>query len=255
MSLKKEDLIELSLEATGMTRARWDELAEILKDDAAMNAIMRGEWWAAPRDSEDSIREYYRKSDIWFANTFNHGYNALLSMAAGDSRGLDGWRGEFAELLGGSGGEILDYGGGIFKDSWPLVMAGYRVDVAEVAGPVTEFLKKYIALSGVRDRLGVVEVGSATPLTKTYRGIICFETLEHVLCPVELTKHLHEHLIKGGPFAVSASFGDTPHAPYHVAKNTYLGDETTWRRTLSGIGFTPHGRDVENMNRYIWRKT
>lgn len=253
MTVTKEDLIRIALEVTGMTQARWDALFEEMKSDARMNAIMKQDWNARPRDSEEAIREYYRSSNIWFVNTWNHGVGALLAMAAGQRGDLVGWCRKFAETLKAPGGKILDYGGGFFKDTWPLATAGYKVDVAEVRGPVTEFLKRFVVLAHLEDRLGVVEVDSETPVKDTYHGIVCFETLEHVLHPEALTRHLHQHLRPGGLFAFSVMFGAPEHAPYHVASNAPLGDWSVWAAILSKIGFSQCWDDPTGASARIWR--
>ena len=253
MTVTKEDLTKVALEVTGMTRGQWDLMHESMKSDAAMNQIMKEEWNAKPRDSEEAIREYYRTSNIWFVNTWNHGVGALLSMAAGHRGDLAGWCRKFAEMVGIPGKSVLDYGGGFFKDTWPLATAGYRVDVAEVRGPVTEFLKRFAVLAGLEKRLGVVEVDSETPIKGLYSGVVCFETLEHVLRPTELTAHLHDHIVSGGPFAFSATFGAPEHAPYHVASNAPFGDWSVWSSIMKGIGFLPSWEDLSGSSIKIWR--
>lgn len=253
MTVTKEDLTRIALEVTGMTQARWDALFEEMKSDARMNAIMKEDWNAKPRGSEEAIREYYRTSDIWFVNTWNHGIGALLSMANGQRGDLLGWCRKFAETLKAPGGRILDYGGGFFKDTWPLATAGYRVDVAEVRGPVTEFLKRFVALAKLESRLGVVEVDSEAPISDMYHGIVCFETLEHVLHPEALTTHLYRHLRAGGLLAFSVTFGAPEHAPYHVASNAPLGDWSVWVAILSKIGLSPLWEDPSGTSAKIWR--
>ena len=253
MTVTKEDLIRVALDVTGMTQADWDALMEEMKSDARMNRIMKEDWERKPRDSEEAIREYYRTSNIWFVNTWNHGVGALLSMAAGQRGDLVGWCRKFAETLKTPGARILDYGGGFFKDTWPLATAGYKVDVAEVRGPVTEFLKRFAVLAQLESKLGVVEVDSETPVKDTYHGVVCFETLEHVLRPAALTEHLHQHIRPGGPFAFSVTFGAPEHAPYHVASNAPLGEWPVWEAILKKIGFTPAWEDPAGTSAKIWR--
>src|SRR5574339_51990 len=149
MTTTAEDLIRIALEVTRMTRSRWDELSEIMKSDATMKLVMREEWNTKPRDSEEAIREYYRESAIWFLNTFNHGVGALVGLANGANPGLSLWQRAFVSSLGGGSKKILDYGGGLLNDSWPLIAAGYRIVLAEVGGPVTQFLLQYRTLAGL----------------------------------------------------------------------------------------------------------
>lgn len=246
------DLLELAQYATGMTKKIWDDLSDAVRSDAEMNRIMKRDWNEKPRDSEEAIRDYYRNSNAWFINTFNHGHMALLSMASGAKGTLAPWQTKFVEMMG-VGGAVLDYGGGFFKDSWPLYDRGYRVDVAEISGPVTTFLKTFLAAANLADKFKIVEVDSETPITDMYQGICCFETLEHVQHPEALTAHLHRHLRPGGPFAFSATFGAPEHAPYHVASNAHLGEWKVWSAVLRKIGFSPSWDDPEGSSIRIWR--
>lgn len=252
MTITAERLLALALDSTGMDRARWDLLLESLKDDAEMNRVMREDWKEKPRDTDEAVREYYRESGIWFVNTWSHGIGALVALAKMDAQPpLSPWQTAFLKELGA--GPILDYGGGFFKDTWPLAAAGHSVSVAEIEGPVTRFLRQYITLAGLEGRLGIVEVRSETPVSETYGGVVCFETLEHVRGPVDLAKHLHDHLRPGGPFAFSVSFGAPSHAPYHIAHNSRLGDPEVWSNELRKIGLIPCWKD-DLSSIAIWKK-
>ena len=248
------DLLELARFATGMTKEQWDGLSRAMKSDAEMNRIMKEDWNRKPRDSEEAIRDYYRNSNAWFVNTFNHGYMALLSMASGATAALSPWQAKFVEMMEYRGGAVLDYGGGFFKDIWPLSDRGYRVDVAEISGPVTRFLKAFLSAADLTEKFGVIEVDSFAPITKAYQGIACFETLEHVLHPKTLAAHLYQHLLPGGPFAFSVTFGAPEHAPYHVASNAYLAEWPVWAEALRKIGFSPCWDDPDGSSTRIWRR-
>lgn len=248
-----EELTDLAIEVTGMGRKRWDLLCESMKSDQEMNRIMREEWHSKPRDSEEAVREYYRSSDIWFINTFKNGVGALVALANGVRGELPLWALKFVDLLQGSGGVILDFGGGFLKDTWPLIAAGYRVEVAEVSGPVTNFLKAVIAKAGLEKKVGVVDVVSESPLSTVYDGAVSFETLEHLKHPDQLVAHLHRHIKKSGPFVFSATFGAPEHAPYHVASNAHFGDEVKWASVLSSVGFSPCWSDPNGGGTKIWK--
>ncbi len=255
--MTQEDLLDLALKVTGMTGDRWKVLLEASKNDAAMNLVMREEWHSKSRDSEGAIREYYRNSDIWFLNTFGHGLGALLKLAqAGAPPPLAPWQKVLVQDFKISG-PILDYGGGFFNDSWPMVLSGYKIALAEVRGPVTEFLKRFRdeLNTEVKNNLLIVEVDEDFPIKEMYQAAVSFETLEHLLNPLEFVRHLHDHLDSGAPFVFSVSFGDTPHAPYHVAKNAALGEMKVWGSKLQEIGFRPYWEDKSNNHFQIWRKT
>lgn len=247
----REDLVDLALEATCIPRTRWDLLLEVMKSDAEMNRLMKAEWNEVPRDSEESIRAYYRNSDTWFVNTFNHGAGALLKMANREPVEWQEWHRRFAEAMGVNR-SILDYGGGFFNDTWQFVNAGYFVTQAEIEGPVSRFLKSFLDLAKIPNAK-VRPVNSQEPLLEYYEGMACFETLEHVLKPVELAKHLATHLKADGPFAMSVSFGAPEHAPYHVASNAPLSDQAIWFKHLEGMGLK-NIWTAEDRHRQIWRK-
>lgn len=254
MRFTYESLVDLVLSVSGMSRSRWDFLQKTMASDPAMNLLMKQEWNEEPRHDEAKIRQYYRQSDIWFANTFNSGYGGLIELSKGEVHSPDVWQRKFSEGLP-AGARILDYGAGFLRDTWKLVTLGYKVDVAEIQGPVTLFLRQFVRLAGLEGRIGIVEVDSDFPITETYHGIACFETLEHILDPVALTKHLRDHLVPGGPFAFSVSFGGPEHAPYHIASNAPLGDPNVWATHLREIGFLPEWENPENTHVKIWRRT
>jgi SAM-dependent methyltransferase len=248
-----EELSELARSFIKVTKEEWNALFETLKDDAAMNAIMKKEWLDKPRDSDEAVIEYYRTSKIWFVNTFNHAYRALLSLANKDAAGLsrEAWH-QFFESELSPGDRILDYGGGFWNDTAILALDGWNVTQAEVLGPTTDFLTAFVGLTGNKN-LQVLPVDSGSPIRETYEGVTCFELLEHLLHPKEFTIHLRDHLAKGKPFASSVSFGAPEHAPYHVASNEPLSIENVWTDTMWGMGFeqvwAPRGS-----HRRIWRK-
>lgn len=252
--LTREALVELALEVTRMSPERWDAMTKATSDDAAMNLIMKQEWESEPRDSEAAIRDYYRKSDIWFVNTFNHGVGGLLEMSRGIAGNLSPWQKEFVSRLS-SPGRILDYGGGFLSDSWPLVMRGFEVSIAEVKGPVTEYLRAYGKLVDVPGLIDVVEVDSSEPILGLYSGALCFETLEHLLDPISLAKHIEQHLRYASPLAFSVSFGAPSHAPYHVASNAPLAQDGVWLEKLKEIGFDHCWSDPGGHHMQIWRRT
>lgn len=249
--MTENDLVEMALKATGMTRETWDRLNVTMQSDADMNKVMREEWHASPRASEEAIREYYRKSDIWFVNTFCHGKGALLNLGNKSASNLLQWHKEFIQILPGT--YVLDYGGGFFNDTWQLIQNGEMVTQAEVEGPVTTFLKAFIEKTSLSSIARVLEVKSAAPIIASYDGITCFETLEHVLDPVGLAKHLVDHLRPGGPFAMSVSFGAPEHAPYHVASNAPLSDPKVWEGHLVSMGLEKVWA-AQDSHRTIWRK-
>jgi 2-polyprenyl-3-methyl-5-hydroxy-6-metoxy-1,4-benzoquinol methylase len=249
-----EELSELARSFVKVTKEEWNVLFETLKDDAAMNAIMKKEWLDKPRDSDQAVIEYYRDSKIWFVNTFNHAYRALLSLANKDASGLsrEAWH-QFFESELSPGDRILDYGGGFWNDTAILALDGWNVTQAEVLGPTTDFLTAFVNLTGMQKTLQVLPVDSGSPIRETYEAVTCFELLEHLLHPKEFTIHLRDHLAQGKPFASSVSFGAPEHAPYHVASNAPLSIENVWTDTMWGMGFeqiwAPKGS-----HRRIWRK-
>lgn len=246
-----DDLLAMALKATGMTRERWVSLMKTMQSDAEMNLVMKAEWNAAPRDSEAAIRDYYRKSDIWFVNTFCHGVGALLKIANREPVEWQDWHVRFSAGLPEKAA-ILDYGGGFFNDTWAFVRKGYTVHQAEVSGPVTEFLKAFKEATEI-ENIGILPVDSERPLVDKYDGICCFETLEHLLTPVPFTQHLVDHLNEEGRIAMSVSFGAPEHAPYHVASNAPLSDVRVWQAHLKEMGLFEVWRAVDS-HRNIWGK-
>lgn len=249
-----EKLSEFARNSIGMPREEWDALREILKDDAAMNAVMKKEWFEKPRDSEESIREYYRESKIWFMNTFNHGWLALVALANRDSSVIP--RNEWLKLFSSGmtpADKILDYGGGFWNDTALLALDGLTVVQAEVRGRTTEFLSQFARFIGMEDRLKVLPVDTSFPIQEVYGGLVCFELLEHLLHPRAFTEHLRDHLAGGRPFALSVSFSAPPHAPYHVASNEPLGRLDAWWVIMKEMGFEHLWTDTAS-HKQVWRR-
>lgn len=259
MKITDEELTTMALEASSMKRETWNRLMETMKTDAEMNKVMKADWKTRNRETEGSIRDYYRHSDIWFVNTFCHGKGALMKLADPDwtaaASELQTWHREFMAFYPGNvgGQRILDYGGGLWNDSWPLILSGFKVTQAEIRGGVTNLLKTFIDRAGLQHHASVLAVDSDMPVHDQYDGILCFETLEHVLKPVELTQHLVNHLRSGGVFAMSTSFGAPEHAPYHVASNAYLSDRKVWCDKLESMGLKKVWVAADE-HRHIWRK-
>jgi len=248
-------ILAMAQEASKITPARWAELMEIMKVDADMNRLMKSQWFSKPRDSEEAVREYYRTSDIWFVNTFTHGHAALVLMAT--EAKVDALPPDhvFHPLTNDFqlSGWILDYGGGFWNDTWVLAAKGYRVVQAEVKGPVTKLMKMFIEEYGFHLSLDVVEVETDNPLQAMYDGIVCFETLEHLKEPAFFMGHLAKHLHSGQPFVYSASFGAPEHAPYHVAENAHLSNQTLWGDVMRSAGLLPHWK-AKDGHRQIWKR-
>lgn len=247
----ENELVEMAQKASGISPKRWDELMKIMQSDADMNAVMREDWKKDPRTNEKAIRNYYKESDIWFINTFCHGKGALLFLANHSPSSWHAWSEEFKKLLGGK--KILDYGGGFFNDTWMFAADGCEVTQAEIFGPVTDFLTVFSLKTNHSSTLKILPVENDRPIKDLYDGITCFETLEHVIDPIGLAKHLTNHLKPGGPFAMSVSFGAPEHAPYHVASNAPLSDPKVWKGHLTSMGLEKVWA-AQDSHRTIWRK-
>lgn len=249
-----DELSEFARSSIRISREEWDGLREILKDDAAMNAIMKKEWFEKPRDSEEAIREYYRTSKIWFVNTFNHGWEALIALANRKPEHLSRqpWQRVFTESLT-PGDRVLDYGGGFWSDTALFALDGRTVVQGEIRGPTTDFLSEFARVIGMQDQLQVLPVDSSFPLEEIYGGVSCFEVLEHLLHPKDFAVHLGQHLAPKKLIALSVSFSAPEHAPYHVASNEPLGRNDNWSEVMREIGFDRVWQDTD-LHRQIWRK-
>lgn len=247
------EVIDLLLQASGITRERFNELLNIIKtDDAGMNRIMKAQWNAKPRRTASEIAEYYRSSDVWFVNEWNHGKTSLMALATGDTSELSPgqWLAPFIEHVP-KGSLILDYGGGLWNGTACLALSGYPVVQAEISGPVTRFLEMFRHKSGMEGLLKVLSVDSEFPLTEEYAAVSCFEVLEHLLHPKEFMVHLRDHLKPGGTFASSVSFSEPDYAPYHM--HAALGEPGVWDSFMKEIGFELKSTCADS-GRKVWRK-
>jgi hypothetical protein len=252
MDLK--ELSEFARSSIRMSREEWDSLREILKDDAAMNRLMKKEWFEKPRDSDQAVMDYYRESKIWFMNTFNHGWLALLALADRNPSMIS--RQEWLRIFESNlspGDQVLDYGGGFWNDTALMALDGWTVVQAEVDGPTTRFLSEFTRWIRMEDQLKVFPVNSSFPLQEIYGGVACFELLEHLLYPKAFAEHLRNHLAPGKPIGLSVSFSAPEHAPYHIASNEPLGRDDNWWAIMKEMGFD-HLWTATDSHRQVWRK-
>jgi hypothetical protein len=252
--MKMEELTQMAMSAIEASREEWFGLWEAQRDDGEMNRIMKADWEASPRDSDEAVIDYYRTSKMWFVNTFAHGYRSCLALVNNDRSilSLPDWQVVFKQYLP-KGNPILDYGGGFWNDTALLALDGYPVTQAEIEGSTTRMLEMVKAATPMKQFLNILPVTSGFPLTGVYYGVVCFEVLEHLLDPRKFTEHLRDHMNGGSPMALSVSFGAPEHAPYHVAANEPLGRDGVWNKTMEEMEFTKIWRG-EAPERTVWRK-
>lgn len=238
-------------EESGTPWAELEKISQAIADDAEMNRRMSTEWRSGSRASEKDVCDYYAASKTWLMQTYNQGRGALEALARGGSTPLPEWARAFAALLPANA-SVLDYGGGFLKDTWPLVLSGVRVTLAEIEGPVSRTVQRFVDACGER-RVSVVPVKGPVPDLGIHDGACCFECLEHMKDPVGAARRIAAAVRPGGPVAFSVSFGAPEHAPYHLAENAPFSDPAVWDAELRRMGLQPIWHDKSNIR--IWRRT
>jgi 2-polyprenyl-3-methyl-5-hydroxy-6-metoxy-1,4-benzoquinol methylase len=228
----------------------WSDLIQEISDDALMNQKMRTEWHNKSRDSHQSIRQYYIESDTWLAQSLKY-RECLINIAVMDRIELDQARHiKFTSFLKPNS-KILDYGGGFFNDSWQLAITGHHIELAEIDGPISRIVSSFIKETDCK-HVSVLPVTTDYPLTSMYDGCICLETLEHIKNPDVLLKHMIDHLRPNSPLAMSVSFGDTSHAPYHIAELAHWGTPGVWDNKTMSYGMVLEYQDATSLR--VWCK-
>ncbi len=154
-------------------------------------------WAGKPRRSEADYRAFYAETDYWVLRQMYYHRNSSFHRVAAVMRRV------------GKVGDCCEYGSGVAPvTAWlrPRFPA-WRYTLVDLPSPMLEFARwRFRACANVE----TLEpgFGSDLPLVRRYDVITCLEVLEHVINPLEVVRHLVEHLAPGGSLFVN--FVDEP---------------------------------------------
>lgn len=121
------------------------------------------------------------------------------------------WWKDFIESID-ENSKALDYGCGAAKPFQNLIGKVYDLTLADVPSLGFEFLKWRFGPAAK-----YIEIAEHFPLKQNYTHIICMNVCEHVSFPLELIKHLTEHLIQEGHLFYF--FDVNPNKPGHLLES------------------------------------
>ncbi|MGH6953185.1 MAG: class I SAM-dependent methyltransferase [Alphaproteobacteria bacterium] len=155
-----------------------------------MDAATR--WERKPRASESDYRSFYAETDYFVLRQMYHSRNECYHVLADAMRPA------------GAVGDFCEYGCGVapitawLRPRFPR----WRYTLVDLPSPMLEFARwRFRGFPHVETK--EPGLGADLPLRRSYDVITCMDVLEHVINPVEVVKHLSEHLKPGGTLHVN----------------------------------------------------
>lgn len=149
-------------------------------------------WERKPRSTEADYRSFYAETDYFVLRQMYYHRNTCFHFVARAMR------------RAGREGDHCEYGCGVAPvTAWVLPrFPAWRYTLVDLPSPTLEFARwRFRRFSNVETK--EPGFGSDLPLTKAYDAITCLEVLEHVINPLEVVRHLADHLKPGGTLFVN----------------------------------------------------
>jgi len=183
-------------------------------------------WDRKPREGEADYRSFFAETDYFVLRQMYYHRNSCFH-----------WVGD-ALRRAGEEGDVCEYGCGVapvtawLRPRFPR----WRFTIVDLPAPALEFARwRFREAGNVEAR--EPGFGRDLPLVRAYDVIMCLEVLEHVVNPLEVVRHLVEHLKPGGRLLLN--FSDDPgrenlveSAAERAATVTYLDTHLVGEVTL-----------------------
>jgi SAM-dependent methyltransferase len=181
-------------------------------------------WERKPRTTEGDYRAFYAESEYWVLRQMYYHRNSCFHFVADALR------------VAGRTGAFCEYGAGVAPVSAWLRprFPDWRYTLVDLPTPTLEFarwrFRRFPNVEALEPGLG-----SDLPLRREYDVITCLEVLEHVINPLEVARHLVEHLAPGG--ALFVNFVDEPGGDENLTEAAVQRPATIeyLNRTLTGV--------------------
>ena len=149
-------------------------------------------WDRKPRTDEADYRSFYAETDYFVLRQMYYHRNICYYAVAASMR------------RAGREGDFCEYGCGVAPvTAWLLRrFPSWHYTLVDIPSPTLEFARwRFRKFPNVETK--EPGLGSDLPLTKTYDVITCLDVLEHVVNPLEVVRHLVDHLKPGGTLHVN----------------------------------------------------
>lgn len=149
-------------------------------------------WERKPRSTEADYRSFYTETDYFVLRQMYYHRNDCYHGIARTLR------------RAGREGDFCEYGCGVapitawLRSRFPA----WRYTLVDLPTPMLEFARWRVR-KFTNVELKEPGFGSDLPLTRAYAVIACLDVLEHVMNPLQVTRHLVEHLKPGGTLHVN----------------------------------------------------
>jgi len=185
-----------ALEKVGLNRGWFRELSDYYRGMTMQEfwvryTVLRMEaaklWDTKPRSGEADYRSFFAETDYFVLRQMYYHRNSCFH-----------WVGDALRAVGPEG-DFCEYGSGVAPVTAWLVrrFPRWRFTIVDLPAPALEFARWRFRSHGNVEALEP-GFGRDLPLTRTYDVIACLEVLEHVINPLEVVRHLAEHLKPGG---------------------------------------------------------
>lgn len=144
-------------------------------------------WDRKPREGEADYRSFFAETDYFVLRQMYYHRNSCFH-----------WVGDALRRVGAAG-DFCEYGSGVAPvTAWLRPrFPGWRFTIVDLPAPALEFARWRFRGAGNVEALEP-GFGRDLPLTRHYDVIVCLEVLEHVINPLDVVRHLAEHLKPGG---------------------------------------------------------
>jgi len=154
-------------------------------------------WDRKPREGEGDYRSFFSETDYFVLRQMYYHRNSCFHWV------------EDALRRAGPAGDFCEYGSGVAPvTAWLRPrFPHWRFTLVDLPAPALEFARWRFRHAANVEALEP-GLGRDLPLRRAYDVMTCLEVLEHVVNPLEVVRHLVEHLKPGGRLLLN--FSDDP---------------------------------------------